>query len=55
MTDHDITPAPLSILSLALGPLRITAHDAELARSHGLVRAIRACDALRADLARVSG
>jgi hypothetical protein len=54
VTDHDITPATLSILGLALGPLRITVHDAELARSHGLVRAIRACDVLRADLARVS-
>jgi hypothetical protein len=51
----NISPATLSILGLVLGPLRITAHRADLAGSHGLHRAIRACDALRADMARVSG
>jgi hypothetical protein len=55
ITDHNVTPATVSILGLVLGPLRITAHEADLAGSHGLPRAIRACDALRADLARAPG
>lgn len=52
MDEHAITPATISVLGLALGPLRIAARDAELPGSHGLHLAIRTADALRADLAR---
>jgi hypothetical protein len=50
-----LTPATLSMLGLALGPLRITVHQAGLAPGHGLHRAIRAADAVRGDLARATG
>jgi hypothetical protein len=42
------SPATLSVLGLALGPLRILIHDQELDPAHGLWRAIRAADHLRA-------
>lgn len=52
--DDELTPATLSMLGLALPPLRIAARQAGLDPAHLLMRTLREADQLRADFARAS-
>jgi hypothetical protein len=52
LVDDHLTPATLSMLGLVLGPLRISVDEAHLDPAHGLRRAMRSAESLRADFAR---
>jgi hypothetical protein len=48
---NSFSPATLSVLGLAIAPLRLALHNLGLSPGHGLWRALRDADALRSDLA----